>query len=136
MHHPDEVVNVVASYKKVPARDLVSGSRRWQLVEARRVAAVTFRLLGFSSVETGLALGGRDHTTVLHSLKTAEEGDIADAEACLELLDTRTYSVRWAVCDDGVRWFIANPRSGVEIKLPIETGATMSLAMSLQGVDE
>lgn len=136
MHHPDEVLNVVAAYTRITVPDLLSHRKPSHLVEARRVAAVAYRLMGYSSPEIGRFLGGRDHTTILNSVQKATAENIADAEACLGMLDSKTYSVRWAACDDGIRWFIANPRTGVEIKLPVETGATMSLAMSLNGVDE
>lgn len=136
MQSVDEVLNVVSEECGVSRGDIVGLSREVQFVRARRVAALVFHELGYSSPQTGRALGGRDHTTVLHYLKTSLPEDVAQAKLCQKLLTSNNmYSVRWETCDDGVRWFLRNPRTGVEMKLPVETGASMSLALSLGGVD-
>jgi hypothetical protein len=132
----DEVLNVVSQECGVSQSDIVGLSREVQFVRARRVAALVFRELGYSSPQTGRVLGDRDHTTVLHYLKTSVPEDVVQAKLCENLLASNNmYSVRWEMCGDGVRWFLKNPRTGVEMKLPVETGASMSLALSLGGVD-
>lgn len=135
MENPDEVLRAVSSDTGVPVEDIISSGRQAQFVQARRVAAVAFRLLGFSSPQTGEILGNRDHTTVLHLLKTAQADDIEQAEECLTLLERHVFSVRWETLREGVRWFALNPRTGAEIKLPVETGLALSAALSLSGVD-
>lgn len=70
----DVIVRLVARYHKVSSRTLTSGTRRRTLVEARSVVIYLARhLLGTSFEELGQALGGRDHSTIMHSFRRIEK---------------------------------------------------------------
>ena len=61
---------VVAKYYGVPQKVLKGGSRRQSAVFARAVAVHLARELGGMSYERiGHALGGRDHTTMMHNYR-------------------------------------------------------------------
>lgn len=63
-----EIIAVVARYTRVPQKQLKSGSRKRSIVFARAVAAYLARELAAASyLEIGRALGGRDHTTIMHN---------------------------------------------------------------------
>lgn len=62
------VLAAVAGYLDVTVEDLVSPSRRKRVVRARHVAAWLLYEQGLSQSEVGVVLGGRDHTTIHHSL--------------------------------------------------------------------
>jgi chromosomal replication initiator protein len=65
-----EIITVVAKYINVPKKQLKSRSRRQSIVLARAVAAYLAReLTAVSYAQIGRALGGRDHTTIIHSYK-------------------------------------------------------------------
>lgn len=63
-----DLANVVARYYKMPIRQLRSSSRKAPVVLARAVTIYLARLMTpLSYDEIGRYLGGRDHTTVMHS---------------------------------------------------------------------
>jgi chromosomal replication initiator protein len=65
-----EIVAVVARYERLQQSQLKSSSRRRQFVFARGMVAYLARELSDASYEQiGRALGGRDHTTVIHSYR-------------------------------------------------------------------
>jgi chromosomal replication initiator protein len=75
------VIDVVAAYYGLRAKDIVGPSRQRQVTRARQVAMYLVRNhLGRSLPEIGRAFGDRDHTTVLasvtkiHSLKDDDAG--------------------------------------------------------------
>lgn len=69
-----KVCEVVASYYDLRTVDLIGQARQRQVVFARQVAMTCCRsLLNMSSPEIGRVFGGRDHSTVLASLKKIEE---------------------------------------------------------------
>jgi chromosomal replication initiator protein len=68
-----EIVAIVAKYYGLPQKHLKSSSRRQSIVQAR--AAVTHLardVIGASYQQIGKALGGRDHTTIMHNYKKME----------------------------------------------------------------
>jgi chromosomal replication initiator protein len=68
-----EIIRVVARYCEVPQKQLKSGSRKQSVVFARAVAIYLARqLAGASYQEIGRSLGGRDHTTIMHSYRKIE----------------------------------------------------------------
>ncbi len=70
---PDDIISEVASYFGVSPHDLASPARHRGLVTARQVAMYLCRsLTDLSLPQIGRLFGGRDHTTVLHSLKKIE----------------------------------------------------------------
>ncbi len=68
-----DVLATVAKHMGVTRRDMTSKSRKQPIVAARHMAMYLLRKhfdLGYT--EIGDAFGGRDHTTVLHALRQAE----------------------------------------------------------------
>jgi len=64
-----------AKYFGIKLSDLTGPTRRRAVVQARNVAIFLARQLAGKSLEQlGKFFGGRDHTTVLHSYRTIEEG--------------------------------------------------------------
>jgi chromosomal replication initiator protein len=65
-----EIVAVVARQQGVPQAQLKSGSRQQSIVMARGIIVFLAReLANISYDEIGRALGGRDHTTIIHSYR-------------------------------------------------------------------
>ena len=58
----------------VAHKDIVGKSRKMEIVQARQVAMYLCRsLLDTSLSSIGISFGGRDHTTVIHAIKTIEQ---------------------------------------------------------------
>jgi chromosomal replication initiator protein len=78
---PERIVEVVASYYDLRSSDLAGQSRQRQLTLARQIAMAFCRnYLSMSLPEIGRLFGGRDHTTVLSSIRKMEhmrENDIS-----------------------------------------------------------
>jgi chromosomal replication initiator protein len=69
-----KVCEAVASYYDLRTSDLIGQSRQRQVVFARQVAMSLCRsMLSLSLPEIGRVFGGRDHSTVLSSLRKIEE---------------------------------------------------------------
>jgi chromosomal replication initiator protein len=69
-----KVCDTVAAYYDLRTADLLGQSRQRQIVFARQVAMTLCRImLNMSLPEIGRVFGGRDHTTVLSSLRRIEE---------------------------------------------------------------
>src|SRR6185437_7646149 len=69
-----KVCEVVANYYDLRTADLVGQARQRQVVFARQVAMTTCRtLLSMSLPEIGRVFGGRDHSTVLSSLRKIDD---------------------------------------------------------------
>jgi len=90
---PRRVIAAVARYYGLSTADLLGPSQRRRHVRPRGLAFHCLRLLtGLSSHAIGGFCGGRDHTTVLHSLKVtarllqADPGLAGDLEAIVESL--------------------------------------------------
>lgn len=80
-----EIISVVARQQNVPQAQLKSGTRRQSTVFARGMVIWLARELAAASYEEiGRALGGRDHTTILHSYRKI----LHDSEHDTELHDT------------------------------------------------
>lgn len=70
----DHILNVVCSHFAVSREEVLSGSRKQELVFARQVAMYLCRkLLGLSFPELGRAFGGKDHSTALYSYRKVEQ---------------------------------------------------------------
>ncbi|MDX1961534.1 MAG: DnaA/Hda family protein [Pirellulales bacterium] len=68
------ITNLCAKYFGFKAPDLLSPSRRRAVVNARNLAMYLARSLSEVSLEQlGRHFGGRDHTTVLHGIRTIEQ---------------------------------------------------------------
>jgi chromosomal replication initiator protein len=70
----DKVQKVVCDYFNITRDDLLSKTRKRQIVQARQIAMYMSRTLINCSLSTiGAEIGGKDHATVLHACKTIEE---------------------------------------------------------------
>lgn len=68
-----KIQKVVASYFNIQVDDLKSKKRKQPLVKYRHIAVYLCKLLTDSSLQKiGKEFGGRDHTTVMHSVQTIE----------------------------------------------------------------
>ncbi len=71
---PERIQDIVASEWGVTAEGLRSKTRTKTLTIPRQAAMFLCReLLGLQLVEIGQRFGGRDHSTVIHSLERAED---------------------------------------------------------------
>jgi chromosomal replication initiator protein len=68
-----EIIAAVSRHFRLPQKQLKSQSRRQSIVAARAVAIYLAReLSGASYEQIGRALGGRDHTTIIHNYRKIE----------------------------------------------------------------
>lgn len=76
----DKVQQSVCDYFGITRDDILSRSRKRQIVQARQIAMFLSRqLVENSSLSTiGSELGGKDHTTVLHSCNTVSDLMVTD----------------------------------------------------------
>lgn len=69
-----EIVRMVARYHQLPLKQLTSASRKSAVVSARATAIYLARTLTTASYEQiGQLLGGRDHSTIMHSFRQTEK---------------------------------------------------------------
>ena len=70
----EEIVKKVSQISSVPEKEIVGKSRKMEIAQARQVSMFLSReILGKSLSGIGLYFGGRDHTTVMHAIKTISE---------------------------------------------------------------
>lgn len=69
---PEAVIARIAAERGLTVADITGKRRHGPLVAARAEVAASLRADGLTLMEIGAALGGRDHSTVLHLLKLAE----------------------------------------------------------------
>ncbi len=64
----DNVIDAVCSFFKIDRADLISKKKNKEIVEPRQICCYLMtELLSIPLVSIGQALGGRDHTTVIHA---------------------------------------------------------------------
>ena len=80
MMRPQEILEEIESHFGLEPGDLLSRSRIAHLVRARQVTAWIFRDQGYSLEAIGNALA-RDHSTIAHTLKRANQNDRLIREA-------------------------------------------------------
>lgn len=74
------IQKLVAEYFSLTNDQIMSNSRRKEVAVARHIAIHLSKKLTDSSLKTiGLHFGGRDHSTVIHSLRTVENKYMADS---------------------------------------------------------
>jgi chromosomal replication initiator protein len=79
----EDILRIVSRHYKVPRNDLLSSRRSRDVVRPRQIAMFLAKALTSRSLpEIGRRFGGRDHTTVLHSVRKVEQmikddGDLA-----------------------------------------------------------
>jgi chromosomal replication initiator protein len=90
----ENIQKTVAEYYKIRTSEMLSAKRNRSVARPRQVAmALAKELTKHSLPEIGRAFGGRDHTTVLHAvrtIKTLKDGDAALEEDYRNLLRTLT----------------------------------------------
>jgi chromosomal replication initiator protein len=70
----DSIQKMVSSYFDLKPKDLRSQRRLKQVVVPRQIGMYLARKLTHSSlIEIGEKFGGKDHSTVIHSIKKTEE---------------------------------------------------------------
>lgn len=69
----DRVIERICKASGVTRGQLLGSTRKAEVCEARFAAMVAMRNSHLSMPAIGKALGGRDHTTILHGLKRAQE---------------------------------------------------------------
>jgi chromosomal replication initiator protein len=79
----EDILRIVSRHYKVPRNDILSSRRSRDVVRPRQIAMYLAKALTSRSLpEIGRRFGGRDHTTVLHSVRKVEQmikddGDLA-----------------------------------------------------------
>lgn len=70
----EDILKIVSRHFKVPRNDLLSSRRSRDVVRPRQIAMYLAKSLTQRSLpEIGRRFGGRDHTTVLHSVRKVEQ---------------------------------------------------------------
>lgn len=88
---PERIQEITASTWDVTAEGLRSAARKKTLTIPRQAAMLLCReLLGLQLTEIGAVFGGRDHSTVIHSLERASELGRSDAAFSAKLSQTRS----------------------------------------------
>lgn len=77
---PDAILSAVCQGLKINIRDLLSKNRYRELVDGRKIAAFLLRKAGYTLKYTGIILGGRDHTTIIHLVGQYEDHLFFDSE--------------------------------------------------------
>ncbi len=75
----EDVVKKVSSLTQVKEKDIIGKSRKMEIAEARQLSMYLCRnIIGTSLSNIGFYFGGRDHSTVIHAVKSIDkkqEGD-------------------------------------------------------------
>jgi len=93
---PELVLSVVADFMDVELTELQGSSRRREVSQARQVAMYLMRQhTSLSLPKIGMALGGKDHTTVMYSCEkiTKLQAKDADTAQLLRELSDRIYLI-------------------------------------------
>jgi len=70
----EDVVRRVSEVSHVPEKEIVGKSRKVEIAEARQISMYLCRnIIGTSLSNIGIYFGGRDHTTVMHAVKTIDK---------------------------------------------------------------
>lgn len=79
------ILRVVSHYYGVTVPDVIGPDRRRAVMIPRQAAMRFAALEGWSTPEIGRRLGGRDHSTVFHGIRSAEARMVRDA-ACADAM--------------------------------------------------
>lgn len=86
----DTIIRVVSDYFSISAYDIKGKKRTKSVVLPRQIAMYIARTITeFSTTEIGYEFGGRDHTTVMHSVQKVEgmmKNDIAMSNSVQNLI--------------------------------------------------
>jgi len=70
----EDIIKQVAISSSIPEVEIVGSSRKMEISQARQVSMYLCReIMGVSLSNIGMHFGGRDHTTVMHALKSVKE---------------------------------------------------------------
>jgi chromosomal replication initiator protein len=87
---PDQIIDTVIEFYGISRAEISGKGRRKDLVRPRQIAMYLIREeAGASLVEIGNALGGRDHSTVVHGIEKIETALDADQRLRDEIIDIR-----------------------------------------------
>ena len=65
----EDVVKKVSKMSNIPQKEIIGKSRKMEIVEARHASIYLCReIIGASLSSIGIYFGGRDHTTIMHSI--------------------------------------------------------------------
>jgi len=82
----EDILRIVSRHYKVPRTELLSSRRSRDVVRPRQIAMYLAKSLTSRSLpEIGRRFGGRDHTTVLHSVRKVEQLMKDDGDLCQEI---------------------------------------------------
>jgi chromosomal replication initiator protein len=82
----EDILRIVSRHYKVPRNDLLSSRRSRDVVRPRQIAMYLAKSLTSRSLpEIDRRFGGRDHTTVLHSVRKVEQMMKDDGDLCQEI---------------------------------------------------
>ena len=77
----ENIVKKVSEVSKITEKEIVGKSRRMEIAEARQVSMYLCRdIMGTSLNNIGLFFGGRDHTTVMHAVKTVKDKQLSNSQ--------------------------------------------------------
>ena len=77
----ENIVKKVSEISKITEKEIVGKSRRMEIAEARQVSMYLCRdIMGTSLNNIGLFFGGRDHTTVMHAVKTVKDKQLSNRQ--------------------------------------------------------
>ena len=75
----EDIVRKVSDVSNIPEKEIIGKSRKMELVEARQISMYLCReIMGKSLNNIGVYFGGRDHTTVMHAVKTINKKRTTD----------------------------------------------------------
>jgi chromosomal replication initiation ATPase DnaA len=98
------ILQIVSAHFQISEHDLLSRKRVANIVCARQVAMfLTKNLLDISIPEIGMRFGGRDHTTVIHSINRIQDEMNNDPE-----FKDSVYLVRDKITTNGAKHSLEN----------------------------
>ena len=75
----EDIVRKVSEVSRIPEKEIIGKSRKMEFVEARQISMYLCRDIMETSLNNiGVYFGGRDHTTVMHAVKTINEKKLKD----------------------------------------------------------
>ncbi|SJZ56618.1 chromosomal replication initiator protein DnaA [Mycoplasmopsis verecunda] len=90
---PDVIIKAVSKYYKIPTKDILSNSRKAEIVVARHIAMYMISIqLDYSSTELGKVFK-KDHSTVLNALRKFKESDDESLKRTIQELKNQIYKI-------------------------------------------
>ncbi|WLP85551.1 DnaA ATPase domain-containing protein [Mycoplasma seminis] len=90
---PDVIIKAVSKYYKIPVKDILSNSRKAEIVVARHIAMYMISIqLDYSSTELGKVFK-KDHSTVLNALNKFKNSDDESLKRTIQELRNQIYKI-------------------------------------------